>query len=55
MRAHSAARSLRTVLGVAALLLACAHGADARTAKPPLHGQHWMAITGKPLGATAGR
>ena len=29
--------------------------ADAqRTFKPPLHGQHWMAITGKPLGATAG-
>ena len=26
----------------------------ARTQKPPLHGQHWMAITGKPLGATAG-
>ena len=25
-----------------------------RTAKPPLHGKHWMAITGKPLGATAG-
>jgi gamma-glutamyltranspeptidase/glutathione hydrolase len=25
-----------------------------RTAKPPLHGRHWMAITGKPLGATAG-
>ena len=25
-----------------------------RTAKPVLHGQHWMAITGKPLGATAG-
>ena len=25
-----------------------------RTAKPPLHGQHWMAITGKPLAATAG-
>ena len=25
-----------------------------RTVKPPLHGRHWMAITGKPLGATAG-
>ena len=25
-----------------------------RTAKPVLHGQHWVAITGKPLGATAG-
>jgi gamma-glutamyltranspeptidase/glutathione hydrolase len=25
-----------------------------RTAKPPLHGRHWIAITGKPLAATAG-
>lgn len=25
-----------------------------RTEKPPLHGKHWMAITGKPLGAAAG-
>src|SRR5712664_1763889 len=25
-----------------------------RTQKPALHGKHWMAITGKPLGATAG-
>jgi gamma-glutamyltranspeptidase / glutathione hydrolase len=34
---------------------ALAQGAQAqRTQKPVLHGQHWMAITGKPLGATAG-
>ena len=25
-----------------------------QTQKPPLHGKHWIAITGKPLGATAG-
>jgi gamma-glutamyltranspeptidase / glutathione hydrolase len=25
-----------------------------RTAKPPLHAKHWLAITGKPLSATAG-
>ncbi len=25
-----------------------------RTVKPTLHGKHWVAITGKPLGATAG-
>ena len=25
-----------------------------RTQKPPLHGKHWIAITGKPLAATAG-
>ena len=24
------------------------------TEKPPLHGRHWIAVTGKPLGATAG-
>jgi gamma-glutamyltranspeptidase/glutathione hydrolase len=29
-------------------------GAGLRTAKPVLHGRHWVAITGKPLGATAG-
>ncbi|HEY0159121.1 MAG TPA: gamma-glutamyltransferase [Thermoanaerobaculia bacterium] len=28
--------------------------AQTRTQKPPLHGAHWMAITGKPLAATAG-
>ncbi|MDB6044786.1 MAG: Gamma-glutamyltranspeptidase [Gammaproteobacteria bacterium] len=28
--------------------------AQARTQKPALHGRHWMAVTGKPLGATAG-
>ncbi|MEQ8483073.1 MAG: gamma-glutamyltransferase [Pseudomonadales bacterium] len=28
--------------------------AAAQTSKPLLHGQHWMAITGKPLAATAG-
>jgi len=44
---------------VAAALLILALGlsgepATARTAKPPLHGKHWMAITGKPLAATAG-
>jgi gamma-glutamyltranspeptidase/glutathione hydrolase len=25
-----------------------------QTERPPLHGRHWMAVTGKPLGATAG-
>src|SRR5213083_1087363 len=28
--------------------------AQPKTQKPPLHGSHWMAITGKPLAATAG-
>jgi gamma-glutamyltranspeptidase/glutathione hydrolase len=28
--------------------------AQARTQKPPLYGRHWMAVTGKPVAATAG-
>ena len=43
----------RLVLGCC-LLLAGAPIAAAATNKPPLHGRHWMAITGKPLAATAG-
>jgi gamma-glutamyltranspeptidase/glutathione hydrolase len=35
------------LLGAGLLLIAA-------TQKPPLHGRHWVAITGKPLGATAG-
>src|SRR6266576_1926928 len=39
----------------AALLLIIAAPVFAqRTQKPPLHGAHWMAVTGKPLAATAG-
>src|SRR5690554_382927 len=36
------------------LLLAGFSAFGQRTQKPPLHGKHWMAITGKPLAATAG-
>src|SRR5687767_6029600 len=58
---------MRTLLCVAALCVgtplvaqdttARRPSADNRprqTQKPPLHGKHWIAITGKPLGATAG-
>jgi gamma-glutamyltranspeptidase/glutathione hydrolase len=42
-------------LAVAALaMLILAPASYAKTQKPPLHGSHWMAITGKPLAATAG-
>ena len=41
------------LLAVVLFLLSPALSAQ-RTVKPPLHGRHWMAITGKPLGATAG-
>src|SRR6201981_3010663 len=42
------------LLCLATALLAFSPGAPARTQKPALHGQHWMAVTGKPLAATAG-
>jgi gamma-glutamyltranspeptidase / glutathione hydrolase len=48
---------LRRAFTVAAMLLAAALGGQpalARTAKPPLHARHWLAVTGKPLAATAG-
>jgi gamma-glutamyltranspeptidase/glutathione hydrolase len=41
--------------GIALTVVAAASPADAqRTVKPVLHGSHWVAITGKPLAATAG-
>lgn len=39
---------------VAPPLAAQTAGGSQATEKPPLHAQHWLAITGKPLGATAG-
>lgn len=39
---------------VAVLLLVPGTLAAQRTQKPALHGRHWVAITGKPLAATAG-
>ncbi|MBS1241349.1 MAG: Gamma-glutamyltranspeptidase, partial [Gemmatimonadetes bacterium] len=44
----------RLILGAGAFLFLAGEVAAQRTAKPPLHGRHWMAITGKPLAATAG-
>ena len=41
------------LIAIAAILIAPAVSAQ-RTVKPVLHGRHWVAITGKPLGATAG-
>ncbi|MGH8187200.1 MAG: gamma-glutamyltransferase family protein, partial [Steroidobacteraceae bacterium] len=46
-------KTLRAVIIGAALGLACGSAA-AKTIKPVLHGQHWVAVTGKPLAATAG-
>jgi gamma-glutamyltranspeptidase/glutathione hydrolase len=45
---------LLPVLGLVASLLCGAHASAQDTRKPVLHGRHWVAITGKPLAATAG-
>ncbi|MDH7511885.1 MAG: gamma-glutamyltransferase [Clostridiales bacterium] len=42
------------LLGLALLVLSVSIPSAERTEKPVLHGKHWIAITGKPLGATAG-
>ena len=51
-------RHLVIILAAACVGLPTSLGAQApassRTVKPVLHGRHWMAITGKPLAATAG-
>ncbi len=36
------------------MLTGFVHVSAQKTEKPPLHGKHWMAITGKPLGAESG-
>jgi gamma-glutamyltranspeptidase/glutathione hydrolase len=46
--------ALACVSVAAALLVAATALSQERTQKPPLHAQSWMAITGKPLAATAG-
>src|SRR5436309_7648147 len=48
---------MKTRIALLLTLLAASASAQQtlmRTQKPPLHGSHWMAVTGKPLGATAG-
>src|ERR1044071_6002612 len=44
----------RTLLLIIALSLAGLPLVSQQTQKPPLHAKHWLAITGKPLAATAG-
>ena len=49
-------KSLRILVSciIAAVLAATVSITQAKPAKPLLHGKHWVAITGKPLGASAG-
>ncbi len=46
--------SSRLTVALAAFVATIAAPLQAKTVKPPLHGQHWVAVTGKPLAATAG-
>lgn len=39
---------------LALLIIISVHALAQPTQKPPLHGKNWMAVTGKPLAATAG-
>ena len=51
---QSAGRFLRVALAVVAVSGALGLLSRAATNKPPLHAKKWLAITGKPLAATAG-
>ena len=48
------ARLLPKLIIAVCLLLPALQAQAQRTVKPVLHGKHWVAITGKPLAATAG-
>ena len=45
---------MKILYALLAQLVFCLPSMAQPTQKPPLHGKHWMAITGKPLAATAG-
>ncbi|GJM10025.1 MAG: gamma-glutamyltranspeptidase [Lysobacteraceae bacterium] len=51
---HTSSRQLVPVLLLAVAFIFSSNVAAQKTLKPVLHGQHWVAITGKPLAATAG-
>src|SRR5215210_733063 len=55
IRSNAETKSVMSVLLLLAILVIFTSSLYAqRTQKPALHGKHWMAITGKPLAATAG-
>ncbi|HEX7089157.1 MAG TPA: gamma-glutamyltransferase [Longimicrobiales bacterium] len=54
MRPDARNAALVALATATATLITAAPAAGQRTMKPVLHGRHWVAITGKPLGATAG-
>jgi gamma-glutamyltranspeptidase/glutathione hydrolase len=55
MHLKASPRLITSLFILPSMVLTFSSGLEAqRTQKPPLHGKHWMAITGKPLAATAG-
>src|SRR5256714_3255923 len=54
LRRVSSFKRILMLIGAAAVLAAAVQSAESRTQKPPLHGRHWFAVTGKPMAATAG-
>jgi gamma-glutamyltranspeptidase/glutathione hydrolase len=50
----SARKLIMMVMGCFGILALPVTAAAQKTAKPVLHGTHWVAVTGKPLAATAG-
>ena len=54
MKSARGSRALQGILVAAAVIAAAAAVCAAATNKPPLHARKWLAITGKPLAATAG-
>src|SRR5512135_651595 len=52
MRSGALVLVATSILGL--LAVAASHAQSPRTVKPGLHGGHWVAVTGKPLAATAG-
>lgn len=45
---------MKYILAISIFSLSAFSAMSQQTQKPPLHGRHWMAITGKPLAAQAG-
>lgn len=45
---------MKKLIVLATAISFCINAQSQATQKPPLHGKNWMAITGKPLAATAG-
>ena len=50
----SSSGAIPAITCLMALLLGASGASAQKTAKPVLHGSHWVAVTGKPLAATAG-